>query len=73
MSFSQEMLDAYNDMLDVTTSLGFCRHNYEYHISPFIDFCIKHYPNATEITKNMIDSGLCQRHLTPTILTVLPS
>ena len=47
MSFAQEMAAAYNDMLDIKTSLGFCRHNYKFHISPFIDFCAKNYPNAT--------------------------
>ena len=61
MSFLQEITVAYNDMLDVKTSLGFCRHNYEFHISPFIDFCAKNYPNATEITKEMIDQWLLSK------------
>lgn len=50
MSFIQEMTSAYNDMLDIKTSLGFCRHNYVFHISPFIDFCADRYPDANKIT-----------------------
>ena len=61
MSFLQEMTAAYNDMLDVKTSLGFCRHNYEFHISPFIGFCAENFPNASEITKNMVDQWLVSK------------
>ena len=59
--FLQEMTAAYNDMLDVKTSLGFCRHNYEFHVSPFIEFCSENYPTATEITKEMIDQWLVSK------------
>ena len=61
MSFLQEMTAAYNDMLNVKTSLGYCRHNYAFHISPFIEFCAENYPNATEITKEMIDQWLVSK------------
>ena len=61
MSFIQEMTSAYNDMLDIKASLGFCRHNYEFHISPFIDFCADRYPDANEITKDMIDQWLVSK------------
>lgn len=61
MSFSQEMTAAYNDMLDIKASLGFCRHNYEFHITPFIQFCAENYPNAIEITKDMIDQWLASK------------
>ena len=61
MSFRQEMTAAYNDMLNVKTSLGYCRHNYAFHISPFIEFCAENYPNATEITKEMIDQWLVSK------------
>ena len=61
MSFLHEMTTAYNDMLDVNASLGFYRNNYEFHISPFIDFCADNYPNASEITKNMIDQWLVSK------------
>lgn len=46
MSFLQEMTAAYNDMLNVKTSLGYCRHNYAFHISPFIEFCAENYPKC---------------------------
>ena len=61
MSFIQEMTSAYSDMLDIKASLGFCRHNYEFHISPFIDFCADRYPDANEITKDMIDQWLASK------------
>ncbi len=61
MSFIQEMTIAYNDMLNIKESLGFCRHNYEFHISPFIEFCTNRYPYADEITKDMIDQWLVSK------------
>ena len=39
VSFKRKLIAAYNDMLDVKTSLGYNRHNYMSHILPFIDFC----------------------------------
>ena len=61
MSFIQEMTSAYNDMLDIKASLGFSRHNYKFHISPFIDFCADRYPDANGITKDMIDQWLVSK------------
>lgn len=61
MSFIQELTTAYNDMLDVKVSLGFTRLNYTSHIPQFIEFCADKYPNATEITKEMIDQWLVSK------------
>ena len=61
MNFIQEMISAYNDMMNIKASLGFCRHNYECYIYPFIDFCTDKYPDANEITKDMIDQWLVSK------------
>ena len=61
VSFKRKLIAAYNDMLDVKTSLGYNRHNYMSHILPFIDFCSDNYPNASEITKEMLDQWLMSR------------
>ena len=61
MSFKYELVSAYNDMLDIKVSLGFSRHNYTSHILPFIDFCTNKYPDASEITKDMLDQWLVSK------------
>ncbi len=61
MSFKYELVSAYNDMLDIKVSLGFSRHNYTSHILPFIDFCTNKYPDASEITKEMLDQWLVSK------------
>lgn len=58
MSFQQEMLTAFNDMLNIKVSLGYTRHNYTSHIPQFIDFCVNKYPEANGITKEMLDKWL---------------
>jgi len=61
MSFMQELTTAYNDMLDIKVSLGYNRHNYTSHILPFIEFCANRYPDASEITKDMLDQWLVSK------------
>lgn len=62
MCFKTDLISAYNDMLDIKVSLGYSRSNYTSHILPFIDFCTENHPNASEITKDMIDQWLMSTH-----------
>ena len=62
MSLKQELVSAYNDMLNVKVSLGFSRSNYLSHIPQFIDFCADNYPNTSDITKDMLDKWLLSKN-----------
>lgn len=61
MSFEQDLITAYTDMIDMKVSLGFARRTYSTYISQFIDFCVNNYPGASEITKDILDQWLVAR------------
>ena len=62
MSFKQELTAAYHEMLDIKVSLGYKQRNYMSHILPFIEFCADSYPDAKEITKEMLDHWLLTKN-----------
>lgn len=62
MSFKQELTAAYHEMLDIKVSLGYKQRTYMSHILPFIEFCADSYPDATEITKEMLDHWLLTKN-----------
>ena len=49
-------------MLDIKVSLGYKQRNYMSHILPFIEFCADSYPDAKEITKEMLDHWLLTKN-----------
>lgn len=61
MSFKEELTAAYFEMLDLKVSLGYSRQTYKSFILPFIDFCADYYPNAKEISKEMLDRWLLEK------------
>lgn len=62
MSFKQELTAAYHEMLDIKVSLGYKQRTYMSHILPFIEFCADSYPDAKEITKEMLDHWLLTKN-----------
>ena len=62
MSFKQELTAAYHEMLDIKVSLGYKQRTYMSHILPFIEFCADSYPDAKEITKEMLDRWLLTKN-----------
>lgn len=71
MSFKEELTAAYFEMLDLKVSLGYSRQTYKSFILPFIDFCADYYPNAKEISKEMLDRWLMEKSITLIIVAVL--
>ncbi len=49
-------------MLDIKVSLGYKQRTYMSHILPFIEFCADSYPDAKEITKEMLDHWLLTKN-----------
>lgn len=62
MSFKQELTAAYHEMLDIKVSLGYKQRTYMSHILPFIELCADSYPDAKEITKEMLDHWLLTKN-----------
>ena len=62
MSFKQELTAAYHEMLNIKVSLGYKQRTYMSHILPFIEFCADSYPDAKEITKEMLDHWLLTKN-----------
>ena len=59
MNFWDKMNAAYYDMVDLKVSLGYCRDTYKpSQVLPFVEYCANKFPNAEEITKEMLDSWL---------------
>lgn len=59
MSFWQELEKAYYDMVELKVSLGYRKDTYQAaHILPFVEYCAQAFPDAGEITKEMLDSWL---------------
>ena len=62
MSFWDEMNAAYYDMVNLKVSLGYSQGTYTAaHILPFLSHCSRKFPDATEITQEMLDSWLLVR------------
>jgi len=61
MSFKDEMLTAYRQMVDLKVSLGFSENTYSFYIEPFIKYCAEAFPDATCISKEMVDAWLLVR------------
>ena len=62
MSFWEKMNAAYHDMVDLKVSLGYSALTYTAaHILPFLEYGAAAFPNAEEITKEMLDSWLTVR------------
>ncbi|MBK5262712.1 MAG: tyrosine-type recombinase/integrase [Peptostreptococcaceae bacterium] len=61
MSFKDEMLTDYRQMLELKTSLGFAESTYSFYIEPFIKHCAEVFPDATYVTKDMVDEWLLAR------------
>ena len=62
MDFYKEMFLAYEHMLDVRESLGYSRTTYRHYIPEFISYCSSHFPNASEINREMFEKWLLQRN-----------
>ena len=62
VSFWEKMNAAYHDMVDLKVSLGYSALTYTAaHILPFLEYGTAAFPNAEEITKEMLDSWLTVR------------
>ncbi len=59
MNFWKERKAAYYGMVELKVSLGYRKDTYQAaHILPFVEYCSRAFPNAGEITKEMLDSWL---------------
>lgn len=59
MNFWEELKAAYYDMVELKVSLGYRKDTYQAaHILPFVEYCSQTFPNAREITKEMLDTWL---------------
>lgn len=59
MNFWNELEAAYFDMVELKVSLGYRRNTYQAaHILPFVEYCSQNFPDAREITKEMLDGWL---------------
>jgi integrase/recombinase XerD len=58
MTFLEELLQDFQKMLEFRTSVGYATATYISSITPFIYFCGENYPEASCITKQMIDAWL---------------
>lgn len=59
MSFWNELEAAYFDMVELKVPLGYRRNTYQAaHILPFVEYCSQNFPDAREITKEMLDGWL---------------
>jgi len=56
---------AYYDMVDLKVSLGYAKETYRpSQVLPFLEHCASKFPDATEITQEMLDSWLLVREFT---------
>ena len=62
MSFHEELLMDFRAMQTFRKSVGYKASSYDLSLLPFIAFCGNNYPNATYITKEIIDSWLAYHH-----------
>lgn len=58
MDFYHNTISDFEKMLKYRRSVGFATTTYEYSIPPFIEFCARTHPDATHITKEMVDEWL---------------
>ena len=62
MNFWEQISAAYYDMVDLKVSLGYCKNTYHpSQVLPFVEHCTDKFPDAGEITKEMLDSWLVAR------------
>jgi len=62
MSFWEKINTAYYDMVNLKVSLGYCKDTYRpSQVLPFVEYCANKFPDAKEITKEMLDSWLIAR------------
>lgn len=62
MGFYDELAEDYRKMLDVRESLGYSRSTYRHYIPEFIDYCSRHYPDSSSISKEMFEGWLLYRN-----------
>jgi len=62
MNFKESLEKDYAEMLDLKEAIGYSRITYQSHIKEFIEFCGNTYPNASCITKEMLNLWLQQKH-----------
>lgn len=58
MGFYEDTMADFNHMVEYRKSTGFATTTYEYSVPPFIEYSAKNHPEATHITKAMIDEWL---------------
>ena len=58
MDFFETTMADFNRMIEYRKSVGFATTTYEYSIPAFIKYSAENHPNATQITKEMVDDWL---------------
>lgn len=58
MSFCDELMQDFRKMLDFRKSVGYATATYISSVTPFIEYCGTHYPEADCLTKEMVDGWL---------------
>ena len=62
MKLKTELLDTYNDMLELKASLGYNKDTYRLNIVSLIEYFEEYFPDANELTKDMVDGWLMSQN-----------
>lgn len=62
MKLKTELLDTYNDMLELKASLGYNKDTYRLNIVSLIEYFKEYFPDANELTKDMVDGWLMSQN-----------